>query len=255
MDFRLLGPLVVFDGPAPLPIAAGKQRALLAVLLLHANRTVGREQLVDALWGEEVPESAQKMVQIHVSQLRKALPEARLLTRAPGYLLEAADDEIDLARFERSVARARRALSSGQAEQARALLGDALALWRGRALAEFSEPFARARGRASRGAADRCARMADRGGPGARASPRRRERARGADRRVSAARATPLAAHATPSIGPAGTRRRSRATRRFGGRSRTSSGWSRRLRCANSSAGCSGRMRRSTWRSPRARAA
>jgi DNA-binding SARP family transcriptional activator/pimeloyl-ACP methyl ester carboxylesterase len=146
MDFRLLGPLAVFDGPAPLPIAAGKQRALLAVLLLHANRTVGREQLVDALWGEEVPESAQKMVQIHVSQLRKALPEARLLTRAPGYLLEAGDDEIDLARFERSVAGARRALSNGQAEQARALLGDALALWRGRALAEFSEPFARHEG-------------------------------------------------------------------------------------------------------------
>src|SRR4029077_13836068 len=146
MDFRLLGPLVVFDGPAPLPIAAGKERALLAVLLLHANRTVGREQLVDALWGEEVPESAQKMVQIHVSQLRKALPEARLLTRAPGYLLEARDDEIDLARFERSVAGARRALSNSQAEQARALLGDALALWRGRALAEFSEPFARHEG-------------------------------------------------------------------------------------------------------------
>ena len=146
MDFRLLGPLAVFDGPAPLPIAAGKQRALLAVLLLQANRTVGREQLVDALWGEEVPESAQKMVQIHVSQLRKALPEGRLLTRAPGYLLEAADDEIDLARFERSVAGARRALSQGQAEQARALLGDALALWRGRALAEFSEPFARHEG-------------------------------------------------------------------------------------------------------------
>jgi DNA-binding SARP family transcriptional activator/pimeloyl-ACP methyl ester carboxylesterase len=146
MDFRLLGPLAVFDGPAPLPIAAGKQRALLAVLLLHANRTVGREQLVDALWGEEVPESAQKMVQIHVSQLRKALPEARLLTRAPGYLLEVGDDEIDLARFERSVARARRALSDGQAEQARALLGEALGLWRGRALAEFSEPFARHEG-------------------------------------------------------------------------------------------------------------
>src|SRR6478672_4741786 len=111
MDFRLLGPLEVFDGSARLAIAAGKQRALLAMLLLHSNRTVGREQIVDALWGEGVPESALKMVQIHVSQLRKALPEPRLHTRPPGYLLEVGEDELDL--------------------------------WRGRALAEFSEPFAR----------------------------------------------------------------------------------------------------------------
>src|SRR6478609_5976025 len=91
MDFRLLGPLEVFDGSARLAIAAGKQRALLAMLLLHSNRTVGREQIVDALWGEGVPESALKMVQIHVSQLRKALPEPRLHTRPPGYLLEVAE--------------------------------------------------------------------------------------------------------------------------------------------------------------------
>jgi DNA-binding SARP family transcriptional activator/pimeloyl-ACP methyl ester carboxylesterase len=126
-----------------LAIAAGKQRALLAMLLLHSNRTVGREQIVDALWGEGVPESALKMVQIHVSQLRKALPEPRLHTRPPGYLLEVGEDELDLARFERAVAAARRALSEDRAGEARMLLGDALALWRGRALAEFSEPFAR----------------------------------------------------------------------------------------------------------------
>jgi len=144
MDFRLLGPLEVFDGSARLAIAAGKQRALLAMLLLHSNRTVGREQIVDALWGEGVPESALKMVQIHVSQLRKALPEPRLHTRPPGYLLEVGEDELDLARFERAVAEARRALSEDRAGEARMLLGDALALWRGRALAEFSEPFARA---------------------------------------------------------------------------------------------------------------
>ena len=129
-----------------MPIAAGKQRALLAILLLDANRSVGRDQIVDALWGEGVPESAQKMVQIQVSQLRKALPEPRLHTRPPGYLLEVRDDELDLARFERSVADARRALAQGQAQEARELLGSALALWRGRALAEFSEPFARHEG-------------------------------------------------------------------------------------------------------------
>src|SRR6266540_7136850 len=162
MDFRLLGPLEAFDGPAQLHersaehgvgdgggelrIAAGKQRALLALLLLHANRTVSSEQIVDALWGDDVPDSAQKMVQINVSQLRKALPEPRLRTRAPGYVLEVGDDELDLARFERLVADGRRALSHGDAGAARLLIGDALALWRGPALAEFSEPFAKHEG-------------------------------------------------------------------------------------------------------------
>src|SRR6266508_2353169 len=130
MDFRLLGPLEVFAGPAQLQIAAGRQRALLAILLLHANRTVSRDQIVDGLWGEDVPNSAQKMVQIHVSQLRKALPEPRLRTRAPGYVLEVRDDELDLARFERSVAHGRRALSQGDAAGASRLLRDALALCR-----------------------------------------------------------------------------------------------------------------------------
>src|SRR6476646_3997069 len=123
MDFRLLGPLEVFDGSARLAIAAGKQRALLAMLLLHSNRTVGREQIVDALWGE-------------------GLPEPRLHSRPPGYLLEVGEDELDLARFERAVAEARRALTEDRAGEARMLLGDALALWRGRAPAEFSAPFA-----------------------------------------------------------------------------------------------------------------
>jgi len=144
MEFRLLGPLEALADSAPLAIAAGKQRALLALLLLHANRTVPRDRIVDSLWGDDAPESAAKMVQIHVSQLRKALPEPRLRTRAPGYLLEVGADELDLARFERAVAEGREALTQGDARRARELLGGALALWRGPALAEFSEPFARA---------------------------------------------------------------------------------------------------------------
>ena len=146
MDFRLLGPLEVFAGPAQLQIAAGRQRALLAILLLHANRTVSRDQIVDGLWGDDVPGSAPKMVQIHVSQLRKALPEPRLRTRPPGYVLEVREDELDLARFERSVADGRRALSEGDAAGASRLLRDALTLWRGPALAEFPEPFAKHEG-------------------------------------------------------------------------------------------------------------
>jgi DNA-binding SARP family transcriptional activator/class 3 adenylate cyclase len=143
MDFRLLGPVEVLRDHAPVQIAAGKQRALLTILLLNANRTVSREQLVDALWGETVPESAPKMVQIHVSKLRQALPEPRLLTRAPGYVLEVGENELDLTVVERLLAESREALSEGQAEKAAGLLRQALALWRGPALAEFSEPFAR----------------------------------------------------------------------------------------------------------------
>jgi pimeloyl-ACP methyl ester carboxylesterase/DNA-binding SARP family transcriptional activator len=86
------------------------------------------------------------MVQIYVSRLRKMLPEARLRTRAPGYLLEVHENELDLERFEALVARGRRALSDGDASRASELLREALALWRGPALAEFSEPFARHEG-------------------------------------------------------------------------------------------------------------
>jgi predicted ATPase/DNA-binding SARP family transcriptional activator len=146
MEFRLLGPLEVLRDHVPVRIAAGKQRALLALLLLNANRTVSREQLIDSLWGEDVPDSAQKMVQIQVSQLRKALPEPRVHTRQPGYLLEVREEELDLALFERAAADGRRALAQGDPETATERLGDALALWRGPALAECSEPFARHEG-------------------------------------------------------------------------------------------------------------
>ena len=143
MDFRVLGPFEVLCQGEPVQVAAGKQRTLLARLLLHANRTVSREQIVDALWSDDPPDTANKMVQIHVSQLRKALPEPRLHTRAPGYLLEIADDELDLARFDRAVAGGRQALLEEDPGRARTLLAEALGLWRGPALADIAEPFAR----------------------------------------------------------------------------------------------------------------
>ena len=143
MEFRLLGPLEVVDGAVPLRITAKKQRALLTILLLNANKTVSRDRIVDDLWGEDVPRSARKMVQIHVSHLRSALPGLGLRTRPSGYALEVADGELDLEQFERLVAAGRAAFASGDATGAADLLARALALWRGSALDEFSEPFAR----------------------------------------------------------------------------------------------------------------
>src|SRR5829696_3124519 len=146
MEFRLLGPLEVVEGATPLAVGSRKPRALLARLLLDANRAVSVERLVDDLWGEDLPGSASKMVQIYVSQLRKALPDGVLLTRAPGYLVEVEPEAVDLGRFSRLRAEGRTALEAGDATAARALLTDALRLWRGPALAEFSEPFARVEG-------------------------------------------------------------------------------------------------------------
>jgi DNA-binding SARP family transcriptional activator/DNA-binding GntR family transcriptional regulator len=146
MEFRLLGPLEAVEGEARLTLGSRKARALLARLLLDANRTVSVQRLVDDLWGDDVPESAPKMVQINVSLLRKVLPAGVLRTQAPGYLVEVAPDALDLSRFSRMRLEGRAALEAGDAAAAAELLAGALGLWRGPALAEFSEPFARIEG-------------------------------------------------------------------------------------------------------------
>ena len=147
MDFRILGPLEVRDGDRELPLGGGKQRAFLALLLVNANRTVSIDGIIDSLWDGSAPESAPKMVQIYVSKLRKMLAPGQLHTRPPGYSLQLGPDELDLDRFERVVAEARAALDAGRAQQAADRLREALALWRGPALAEFaSEPFAQHEG-------------------------------------------------------------------------------------------------------------
>jgi DNA-binding SARP family transcriptional activator len=140
IEFRLLGPLEVSAGAGPLPLGGQKQRALLALLLLNANRVVARDRLVDELWGENPPENAVGSVQIYVSRLRKLLPAGVLVTRRPGYQLDVEPANIDLTTFERLVAEAR----SAPPERASVLLRAALELWRGPALADFEdEPFAR----------------------------------------------------------------------------------------------------------------
>ncbi|HXV34027.1 MAG TPA: BTAD domain-containing putative transcriptional regulator [Gaiellaceae bacterium] len=147
MDFRLLGPLEVRDGDREVRLRGGKQRALLALLLVNANRTLAIDRIVDDLWGEDVPETAAKMVQIYVSRLRKALPEGLLHTRPPGYALQLEPEAVDVHRFERLVAAARAALDAGRVDEASGGFEAALGLWRGPALAEFtSEPFAPAEG-------------------------------------------------------------------------------------------------------------
>src|SRR5215210_5997752 len=143
-EYRLLGPLEVVHRGEAVPTGGQRKRALLARLLLEANRTVSVDALIDALWGEHVPSTAVKMVHIYVSQLRKVLPTGALQTRPPGYRLEVAPEAVDVLRFERLRKEGREALADGNALTAAERLTAACALWRGPALVEFSEPFAAA---------------------------------------------------------------------------------------------------------------
>jgi YVTN family beta-propeller protein len=120
MEFRILGPLEVVEDGRPVSIRRGKEQALLAYLLLHANEVVPSGRLIDALWDERPPPTATKILQNAVSHLRKELGDGRLLTRDPGYLLRVEEGELDLQRFERLA-------SEGRGEEA-------LTLWRGPAL-------------------------------------------------------------------------------------------------------------------------
>jgi DNA-binding SARP family transcriptional activator len=143
--FRLLGPLEAVENGEAIALPGGKPRALFGRLLLDPGRVVAAERLVEDLWGEAPPRSAPKVLQGYVSQLRKALGAAAIETRAPGYLVAADPEQVDLARFESLTQSAREA--SDPAHRAE-LLHEALALWRGPAFAEFrNEPFADAAGR------------------------------------------------------------------------------------------------------------
>jgi DNA-binding SARP family transcriptional activator len=134
MEVRVLGPLEVVDGDRSVAVGGGRQRKLLAILLLHANEFVSSDRLIDGLWGADRPETAAKALQGYVSQLRKTLGADALVTRPGGYVLAVAPDELDLFRFERLVEDARDAEPREAAEKLR----DALALWRGSPLADFA---------------------------------------------------------------------------------------------------------------------
>src|SRR3954447_269318 len=114
MHFSILGPLEVRDGQQPLVINGPKPRSILAVLLLHADEPVSADRLAQALWGPDAPANAAKVVQVHVSRLRKALGTPELIVTSPaGYRVRIAPEDLDAARFEELVADGRRALAGG----------------------------------------------------------------------------------------------------------------------------------------------
>jgi DNA-binding SARP family transcriptional activator/ABC-type branched-subunit amino acid transport system substrate-binding protein/DNA-binding beta-propeller fold protein YncE len=151
MEFRILGPLEVAEHGSRLKVGRGKERSVLAILLLHANEVISSERLIEDLWGDEPPATAVKSVQVYVSRLRKALASAGsggssdgvLLTRDGGYTLRVEPGQFDAESFEQGLTQAERSLAAGAPEEASETLRRVLALWRGPALADFAyEPFA-----------------------------------------------------------------------------------------------------------------
>ena len=180
MKYRLLGPVEVAAEDGPVALGGPKPRAVLAVLLLNANRPVSTERLAVALWGEDAPAGAAKTVQVHVSRLRKALPDADVVTTTPaGYQLTVQPGELDVDRFEQLLDHGRRALRAGHPDQASAALEEGLALWRGdHALADVAfEPFRGARDQPAGGRTARRPRDARRCRAGGRPPRRARRRA------------------------------------------------------------------------------
>ena len=142
LQFRILGPLEVWRDGAVVDVGARKQRAVLALLLLNANRVVPTERLIDELWGDTPPETARSALQVYVAALRKALggEGSALRTSAPGYVLDVEPGALDLDRF---IALRAEAQAAGDEERRSELLREALELWRDTPLADLStEPFA-----------------------------------------------------------------------------------------------------------------
>jgi predicted ATPase/DNA-binding SARP family transcriptional activator len=134
VEFRVLGPMEVLVDGRSVELTAPRPRALLAALLLRSGRVVPTDDLMDALWGDEVPASAASVLRMYVSRVRRALGDGRIVTRPPGYLLLVGEGELDADRFEQLLADGRRALAQENPRLARSLCARALELWRGDAL-------------------------------------------------------------------------------------------------------------------------
>lgn len=145
MHYRLLGPLQVTHGGAPVDIGPPKQRAVLAALLLAHGRVVSTDRLIDAVWGDEVPGSATASLQAYISNLRKALrldtgAASPIVRQAPGYFLAASTaDAVDLIAFTDHCGAARTAIAAGGWHDALAAADAALALWRGPLLEDLRD--------------------------------------------------------------------------------------------------------------------
>ncbi|MGW0802334.1 BTAD domain-containing putative transcriptional regulator [Nonomuraea sp. NPDC002799] len=149
MQFGVLGPLMVRspDGE-PVVVGGPRPRALLALLLLDAGRTVSTDRLIDGQYGDRPPAGAANAVQAQISRLRRRLPAELIEFHGAGYRLAVSPDDVDAYRFERLAREGRRLLAAGQGAGAAALLREGLDLWRGPALADivdapFAEPAAR----------------------------------------------------------------------------------------------------------------
>lgn len=134
MRVSLLGPFRVDDVPVGAALGAAKERSLLAALALDPGAVVPVESLIAALWGEDPPGAARKTLQTYVWNLRQAFGDDVIATESPGYLLRIAPEDVDIGRFRSLVRDGETAMTAGDVARACAVLGDALALWRG-------EPF------------------------------------------------------------------------------------------------------------------
>ena len=153
VDFGLLGPLEVRRGESQVPIGKRQHRAVLAMLLVRPNEVVPTDELVEGLWPRTLPDQPLATLQTHIARLRRALepdrpagsPNARLLTRPPGYLLTVGPQELDVSRFQGLAMAGRTAAARGDAARSVERLDAALAQWRGPAFGEFrDEAFASA---------------------------------------------------------------------------------------------------------------
>ena len=149
--YRILGPLEVLSPAGPINLGGPRQRSVLAILLLDANRVVSIDRLADDLYGEAQPASAVTQVHRQISELRSLLEPDRtsgadsavIETRPPGYRILVAPDALDLQVFERRVDEAGEVFAAGDAEGAARIYREALAVWRGLPLADLAfEPFA-----------------------------------------------------------------------------------------------------------------
>ena len=141
MEFRILGSLSVLRSEKPVPLGGPKQRLVLALLVLEANRVISADRLIDRVWGDNPPEAARGTLQAYVSRLRKLLGPDRIEARAPGYVVRTERDEVDSVRFERLVADAHGRLEA-EPQVARSLLDVALDLWRGPVLDDLAAELA-----------------------------------------------------------------------------------------------------------------